>query len=337
LSEEKTEEASPRQEQRARERGRAWQSRDLAFGSVLVLCGGLVHAYASSARDALLSLFSGALAHLDAPPRLALERNLLAGVALSLPLLVGIVAIGALVSAVQVGGLFAPAAVAPDASRLDPSGRSPSGARIGSNLLLGLARLVLLTSVAFVTLVEGMPGIATLARQVPAAALRAATTMTSALMLRTGLALLAFGVLDAIVERALFRASIRMTRREREREQRDAEGDAHVRRERERTREELHRGGDLEETRAAALVVASEDVAIALAYDETDPDAVPRVTAIARADRVGEVTREAIERGVSLARDEALAEQLAILPLGAVIPEALYEAVARAMKRGARA
>lgn len=339
MSEARTEEPTPRHERRAREQGRAWQSRDLALGVVLLVAGGLAHLGAETTRLALTGLFRAALARISEGgalvPGRALEQAVTAGAQLALPLLAAVVGSGALVSAVQVGGLLAPLAVAPDASRLDPGERFGPGAgrRAASSVLLGALRLALVIAVVVVTLAEGMPGIATLARQGPEAALDATLAIVAALTLRSGLALLLVGVLDAIAERALFRASLRMTRRERERDQRAAEGDVHLRRERDRVREALHREGELEDVRGAVLLVTGEDeLAVALAYDASDPDDVPRVVAVARDARADEVVREARDAGVPRFEDAALAARLAIVDAGAAIPESLYESVARAMQ-----
>lgn len=330
MSEAKTEEATPRRERRAREQGRAWQSRDLSLGAVLVAAGGLLRLGASATREGFAGLFTRAIERVNEgtfAPRAALDETMLAGTGIALPLLVAAVAMGAMVSAVQVGGLFAPGAIAPDGSRIAPSARFA-----GSTALLGLARLVLVLVVALWTLHDAMPGIASLARQPVGAAFDACVTVASALGLRVGLAMLAFGVIDALVERMRFRESLRMTRREREREQREAEGDEHVRRERARARDELARAGALDDAEGAVLVVIDDALAVALAYDASDPDAVPTVTAVGRGALADEIVRNAEDRGTPRISDAALATQLSIIPVGGVIPEPLYEPVARAMQ-----
>jgi flagellar biosynthesis protein FlhB len=336
VSEARTEEATPKRERKAREEGRAWQSRDLVLGAVLVTSGAGLAASVHATRDAITGWIEAGLARATSPeaadPRAAIEASVASGVSLAWPWLVAMVVAAAVVSSAQVRGLFAPGAVAPDLARLDPSGRGPRGARLGSTALLGLARLASLAAVSAATIVQAMPGVATLSRQPPSAALDACLVLASTIALRSGLVLVAIGVVDAIVERTLFRASLRMTRREREREQREAEGEPHVRRERERLRGELHRADDLEETRAARIVIDDgEATLVALAWDETDLDAVPRVAAIGRDARAGEMRDVARETGVPRTVDEGLATSLAALSLGASIPETLYDAVARAM------
>ena len=62
MSERRTEEPTPRREQRARAEGRVWQSRDLTLGAVLTLTGVLVRFGAEGARHGLEDLFTHALA-----------------------------------------------------------------------------------------------------------------------------------------------------------------------------------------------------------------------------------------------------------------------------------
>jgi len=331
VSETRTEEPTPRREQRARSEGRAWQSRDLTLGATLVAVGALVRLGAERTESGLHALVERTLAT-DAAPSDALVSAVGDGAALALPVLGTIVVVSAVVSALQVRGIVAPAAVAPDPARLSPSG---NGARALAQLGLGLARTAIAIAVAASTLIEGMPGIATLARQPAHAAFSAMTTMASAVALRVGLAMLAFGVVDAVMERAWFRASLRMSRREIERERREAEGDAAVKRERDRVREELWRSTDDREH--ARLIVEADSLAVALAYDAADPDAVPRVVAVERGEAADDLVRASEARHTTITRDEDLAAILAIVPLGHPIAETEYERIAALLARSIEA
>ncbi|MFO0686145.1 MAG: EscU/YscU/HrcU family type III secretion system export apparatus switch protein [Sandaracinus sp.] len=337
----KTEEPTPRREREARREGRAWQSRDLVLAAGLVALGGALRLERDAIEGGARALFEDGLARIAAGSIAPADAIASALSAVGVPVLA---ALGLLVvattaaSAIQLGGLVAPGALAPDARRLDPSARfgGTAAPRAASQLGMTLLRLASVGIAVTLTFREGLPGIATLSRQAPSAALGAALAMIAALLLRSGLALAAVGVLDAVVERAWLRVSLRMSRREVERERRETEGDAHVRRERARVREELARASDVEETRAAALLVTEgEALAIALAYDAADLEAVPVVTAIGRAEAAEAMREAARETGVPTIEDEPLAVALAIVPLGHPIPEAHYEPVARALRTGA--
>jgi flagellar biosynthesis protein FlhB len=327
VSEAKTEEPTARREHRARREGRVWQSRDLTLGATLVAASALLRLGTSSTTGAIEALFARSLAG-DTTPSEALVAAMSDGARVAIPLLVGIVLVASVASALQVRGLLAFAAVAPDPARLGPS--AWDGPSLAS-FALGLVRVAVVLAVSVATLIEGMPGIATLARRPPHSALAATTTMASALTLRVGIAMLAIGVLDAILERVRFRASLRMSRREVERERREAEGDEHVRRERDRIREELWRSSSVDALADAVLIVIGEALAIALAHDATDPDAVPIVVVLERDALAEAMEREARARGTPIAHEDELASQLAIVPLAHPIPEALYERVAAAI------
>lgn len=335
MSEEKREEATPKAERRARERGRVWQSRDLTLGAVLLGAALAVGLGRGALVPRLLSLMAAPFASIEAgdapgPAALAIVGD---GALLLAPLLAAIVAAAALAGALQIGPLFAPRAVQADASRLDPSGRASElfGRRAAATLAMTFARLAIVTTVVLATMREAAPGIATLSRQPPPAALDASISLLVALLLRVGLAMAALGVIDAVLERTLYRRSLRMSRREIDRERRESEGDAHVRRERDRVTREI-RDHDVDlAVPGARLVVDDGELALALAYDEDDADAVPRVVAIGRGAVADRILALAGEHGIPRATDEELTARLAILPLGHPIPEALYEPVALRM------
>lgn len=334
----KTEEPTPRREREARAEGRAWQSRDLVLAAGLVTIGAALRLETSALETGARAIFEDALARIgegSLAPTEAIERTLALAGAPLLGLLGLIVVATSATSALQLGGLVAPGALAPDARRLDPSHRFGGDAapRSASQLGMTLLRALAVGLVVALTFFEGLPGVATLSRAAPSAAWSAALALIAALFVRSGLALAGVGVLDAVVERAWLRRSLRMSRSEARREQRETEGDEHVRRERARVRDELARASDVEEARAAALVVTEgEALAIALAYDEADLEAVPVIAAIGRDERAAAMREAAGETGARVHDDEALAVALAIVPLGQPIPETLYEPVARAMR-----
>lgn len=67
-------------------------------------------------------------------------------------------------------------------------------------------------------------------------------------------------------------------------------------------------------------------MAVALQYDAGDT--APQVTALGRGELARRIVTIAEANGVPLVQDEALAKALIKIPLGSVIPEELYGAVA---------
>src|SRR4051812_24305231 len=112
MSEEKREEATPKAERRARERGRVWQSRDLTLGAVLTGCALGLGAARETIGPRLLALMRAPFAAIAAsePPAtfaLAITRD---GLSLLAPVLGLVVVLATLTSVLQVGPLFAPRA-----------------------------------------------------------------------------------------------------------------------------------------------------------------------------------------------------------------------------------
>lgn len=331
--EEKREAPTPRAERRARDEGRAWQSRDLTLGAVLAAAGGLLRLGEASVREACLALVRAPLEAIASgavvTPAAALDEALGHGARLAVPALAAIVVVGAVTSGLQVGPMFATRALAPDPGRLAPRG-GERGLRAASTLAMTAARLGVVLLVATLTLIELLPGIATLARQPLDATLHAALVVVATLALRVGLALLALGTIDAVVERTLFFRSLRMSRREVERERRESEGDRHVLAERARVRDEIARWATSLDLAASRLVVTDADaLAVALAYEAGDDEAVPVVTAVLHGPALAALDDEA--PSVPRIDDGALAARLALVAPGQPIPPVLYDEVAKAM------
>jgi flagellar biosynthesis protein FlhB len=295
-------------------------------------------------RDAWLELVRAPFASLasGAAPSapVALDDALGRGATLAAPALAAVVVVGVVTSGLQVGPMFATRAIAPDAARFGGGGER--GLRAGARLAMTLARLGVVLLVATLTLVELLPGIATLARQPIEASLHAVLVVVATMLLRVGLALLGLGTIDAVIERTLYFRSLRMSRREVERERRESEGDPHLVRERARARDEIARWAvsiDLSESR---LVITDGDaLAVALHYTaegaaegdagSADPDAVPIVSLVLRGTQTAALADEAPR--VPRLDDGELAARLALVAPGQPIPAALYDDVARAMHR----
>ena len=109
MSEARSEEATPKTERRARERGRAWQSRDLTLGAALLGAALAIRVGGDALAARLGSLMRAPIAAIEGgvAPDDALVAAVTDGALLIAPVLVVILALATLVSALQVGPLFA--------------------------------------------------------------------------------------------------------------------------------------------------------------------------------------------------------------------------------------
>jgi flagellar biosynthetic protein FlhB len=238
----------------------------------------------------------------------------------------------------QVGFFVAPAAVAPNAARIDPARgfRRIFGARSAFRVGIALGKLASIAAAMAAVAWASLPELASLADAEVGPALaglgHVALRSTAA-----GLAAaLAFGVADFFYQRFQHERDLRMTRAELREDLRASEGDPHVRARVRRVQREMARRRMLEEVPKATVVVTNPThYAVALRYERGAPDAkkrAPRVVAKGMdhaARRIREIAREA---RVPLREDPPLARALhARCAIGDEIPADLYRAVAAAL------
>ena len=243
----------------------------------------------------------------------------------ALPMLAALAAALA-AGALQTGGLFTLAPLAPRAERIDPArglARLFSAERLGT-LALAVAKAVLVAAVAS----HGWPGAAAALAQLPRA--EAPGPILAALLgplaWRLAGALLLLGAADWLLVRWRHQRRLRMSRDELRREAREDEGDPRHLAERRR----LHRG--LVEAapvaRATCLVVNPTHVAVALHHQRGSGEA-PRVLAKGRGLAAARLRSQARRAGVPIVRDPPLARALhRLAEVGDEIPEELYDAAA---------
>ncbi|UJR82866.1 EscU/YscU/HrcU family type III secretion system export apparatus switch protein [Sandaracinus amylolyticus] len=335
MSEERTEEATPKALRDARRRGDVWRSRELGVAIGLLTGAAVLGATGGAILDALVASFTLALdaaaGRIDAAPGAILEAAIATAAGAIAPLLVAIVVAGTLASLVQIGPLFAPDVVSWKLERLDPiaGARKLLRARTAVELVKLVALLALLTYVVLATLRDGWRGLAALVARDAHAALHAGGTLVETILLRAGLAVLAIAVLDVAYQRWRWLRDHRMTKREVEREHRESEGDPHLQRERERVRRELAMRSDSEAVASATVLVAGAGIAVALSFDRERDDAVPEIVARGRGELAARLLQIAHASDVPVRTEPGLAGALVAVPLGEPIPHAHYEAVAQ--------
>ncbi|MBC7173548.1 MAG: EscU/YscU/HrcU family type III secretion system export apparatus switch protein, partial [Polyangiaceae bacterium] len=235
----------------------------------------------------------------------------------------------------QVGALFAPGRIAPRLDHLDPTKgfrRIFSKASV-VELAKSFVVLAILVHIAWGALADGTTGIARAAALGPASLLEAAGALVLRVMLRTGVALLAIGIVDFFYQRYRHVQDQRMTKDEVKREHREADGDPQSKQQRARMHQEIVEHAAVEEVRLAdVLVVNPTHYAVALSFDREGEQDAPEV----RAKGVDHLARRMIEAaresGVPVLRDIPLAHALYALEVGEQIPEALYEATAAVLQ-----
>ncbi len=327
--EDRSEAATPRRLERAREQGQVALSRE-AVGFAALLLGSLaVWAAVPALGMELLKSMRVVLAGSHQLPlregALALGWQALKVVAV----VAGAAALGTVAATlVQTRGLVSAAPLAPRLGKLSPV----AGLKrlFGVEGLIELLRSLLKLGVVGAALWRAVGDLDALqaALQAPAGlmleqAARAAMRLVAA-------ALLAFAgivVLDLAWVHFRHLRQMRMTREEIREEHKEAEGDPHLRAKRRQIREQRMRGRMMAAVPRAAVVVTNPThYAVALEY--AGGDAAPKVVAKGADEIAARIRAVAEEAGVPLVSNPPLARALYRLDLGAEIPAEHYQAVA---------
>jgi type III secretion protein U len=130
------------------------------------------------------------------------------------------------------------------------------------------------------------------------------------IMIVAALSFITIGVLDLRIQRWLFVRDMRMTKTEQKRERKDIEGDPLILSERRRQRQRQGSIVGRLGVTSASIVIAGPDHLAAMRYHPTTAP-LPIIVAKSRGENVAALRDEAIQHGIPVAYDEALAQALA--------------------------
>ena len=331
-AEDRTEPATPRRIEKAREEGQVAVSREaVALGT---LAGGLIAAgtalplLGAEALRAMRGVLEGA-GHALAWRGTAEEIAWRAVLAI-LPVAGGAALGAAAATLLQTRGLVAPRLLRPRLSRISP--RSGLRRLIGVDAAIELTRTSLKLAAVGAALWWAAPrdlAPITAALHLPPAALAGAAAGLGMRLVLAGLAAFALiAALDLLFVRLRHLRRLRMSRQELREELRESEGDPQVKARLRRIRLARSRRRMLAAVRQAAVVVTNPThYAVALAY-ERGSNAAPRVVAKGVDSLAARIRAEAERHGVPVVTNPPLARALYVLELEAEIPVEHYQAVA---------
>jgi flagellar biosynthetic protein FlhB len=243
-----------------------------------------------------------------------------------------VAALGVMVG--QVGFQIMPAVAAPNWERIDPVSGLGRMFSLAALLRGGVtvAKACVTAMLAFLLIRGRLSRLVTLDRQT----LASAASQTWDIVLRLGLAVAAafvvIGVIDYVLQRLRFEASLRMTRDEVKEEIKREEGDPQVKaRIRKLARELSQRRMMRDVPRATVVVTNPTHLAIALRYDKGALGA-PRVVAKGAGFVARRIVETARRHGVPVVERKPVAQALyKAVQIGQEIPGALYHAVAEVL------
>jgi len=331
--EHKTEKPTPRKLKKAREQGQVARSRDLisalGLGAAAVYMGWVAKQLPLAWRGTLeRCLEAAATANFDSAP--LLHKGTALFVAVAAPALAA-AWLAAAAGAVAQGGLvFAPAALAPKLSRLSPAAKVKQLFSLPA-LSRFLRSVIPVTAVLYIggtMLARDWAALAGLSRLEPGGIASFILGRGFELTWKAALVLLAWAVVDYLLERQRLAGELRMTRREWLDDYKETEGHPLVKARIRRLRRQTLRRRMLEDTRRASVVITNpHEFAVALEYKPAM--AAPMVVAKGRNLLARQIKEVARWQGIPMVENPPLAHALyRAAEIGQYIPPKLYSAVA---------
>lgn len=339
---ERTEAATPRRRQEAREKGQVPLSTEwiasltllAGFGALAMGGGRLATRVGGLATKTFLELGAVGTTPLD-PGRAAELFDSGAGAigAAAAFVIVPLLVVGLLAGFGQIGFQIVPKAIAFDGARVNPIkglGRLFS-ARSLMRTLFAVLKVTLVAGVLAGVAIHDLPRVAGLVGGDLGPVMIAVGKLVMRAAFGALVVVLALGAFDLVFQRFQHEKDLRMTKKEIKEELRSNEGDPHVRGRIRAVQRELASRRMMQEVPKATVVVTNPThVAVALRYDRDEAPSRAPVVVAKGLDQIAQRIKEvASEAGVPLFEDVPLARALhARTEIGDEVPVDLYEAVA---------
>ncbi|MEO0529718.1 MAG: flagellar biosynthesis protein FlhB [Planctomycetota bacterium] len=337
---EKTFDATPYRRQQAREKGQVPYSQDLGSAILLLVGTGLMWWLGRGMSDSIQRVSRRLLtetADLVVDPASCTAMLSTVGVEIGMALLplLGLLLLAAVMTSVgQVGFLFVPSRLAPDASRINPIkgfGRlfsSQSAAKLGFGLFK-----VLVVAVSSVAAIVGRIGAITEAARLGTPQLASLVVDTAfAAVFAAAFALLVLALADLAFQRWKHEQDLKMTAQEMKEEMKNLQGDPEVaarRRQVQRQMAQARIGSAV--PKADVVVTNPTELAVALQYDP-DTMAAPVVLAKGAGLLAQQIRRLALENNVPIVERKPLAQLLyKEVDINHPVPADSYAAVAEVL------
>jgi flagellar biosynthetic protein FlhB len=305
-AQERTEEATPRQLRRARERGEVARSADLTASVVLTAGLAMLAVRADDIAAAARALVGGAFGRVatastdPAEGLAALYEALTIGGSELAPILLAMTLAALFIAWVQVGAVFSLEPLTPKLERLDPVAGLKNkyfSARAWIELVKSFAKFFLVGSIVLAIVLPETRMLLSTARADPAGAAYVLVRLLARLAAWVAMTFLALGVLDVFIQRHQYTVRQRMTKDDVKRERRDNMGDPETRAARRRFQHEIMNARPIDTVGKEAHFGARnpQHIAVALRYDP-EQDSRPRIIAKGigeRADRILEELQKA--------------------------------------------
>jgi len=337
----KTEEATPQQLKKARERGEVSQSKELT-GAMVLAAGFMVLSsqmdiVGATFKNVLRGCFTIAVTR-ELSPGLLLEilgRSVLTGLLSVSGAIIGMTVMAFFIPFLQVGALITFEPLMPQMKRVNPlSGfkRIFLSKNTYIELLKGIVKITIVGWLCWGVISGELRNVVFLSTQPPPVIAHLTSNMVAAVVKRVLMCFLGLAVLDVFWQKHNYKQQYKMSKEEVKQEYKEQEGDPQHKAHRNRLHQELASENMLQQARKANVIVTNPDhIACALRYDPDEEEA-PRLLAKGQgwmAEKIKEIARE---EDIPIVRDVSLAHALYQMDLDEQIPEELFDAVSEVLK-----
>lgn len=328
----KTERATPRRRQKAREQGQIARSRDLVAGigtmTGILLLAWQLPGFAADWRGLVRQTLDAAALRSGQPiPLWRHHLMIFRGIALAAALSWTMATLGGVA---QGGMVFAPAALTPSLNRLNPVSRVQQLFSLSavSRLLKSLLPTAAIAALTVSLLARDWARLPALLHGSSAGLLAYTTSHMYELAWKAALALLLWSAADYVLERWRHENELKMSRQDLRDEFKESEGNPAIKQRVRRLQRQARRRRMLKEVERAAVVITNPtEFAIALAF--TMEMEAPVVVAKGRNLLAAQIREIALWQGIPLVENPPLAHALyRAVEVGQAIPPKLYAVVA---------
>ena len=327
---EKTEKATPKKKEKAKEKGQVARDKDLSsmitmagIGSILYFGGKFLLIELADMTGGILSMSYGT------DPFVVSKIALIRGGYILAPFFLSSVVLGTLANVTQGGFIFKPLKF--EISKIDPiQGMKKIFSTKGLiELLKSLLKFSVGSYLVYFIMKKDMDVLPTLS----AMEVQDIMTVSGGLIMKALITAFCFylvlAIISAILGKLQHDKSLKMTKQEIKEEHKESDGDPIIKSRIRSAQREAARKRMMQEVPTATVVITNPThLAVAIKYSENDMSA-PKIVAKGAGLVAAKIREIATEHGVPIIEDKPIARSLFKLELNSIIPEDLYIAVAR--------
>jgi flagellar biosynthesis protein FlhB len=337
---ERTEEATPKRRQEARDKGQVFKSTELIGASTLFATYLVLKSFGAFMAGHVL-VFAQTLwvqgpqqDWSEAGVRLILLRTMGTAALVAAPVLLTAVIVGVAANVVQVGFLFTLQPIMPQFERMSPIAGLKRMFSVRTLVELGksLFKVIIISYIGYKTVISDIDKFPALINLEVVQTVTFMTTLVSSLLLWASLSMLVMALADYVFQRYDYAQSLRMSKHDVKEESKQVEGNPEIKRRIRQKQREMARGRMMQDIKKADVVVTNPThFAVALAYQQGEMSA-PKVLAKGQGFVALRIRELAKEYDVPMVENKPLARELHhSVEVGQEVPAELYQTIAEVL------